>query len=104
MKPIVFVGGARRDLSSFPQAAKTVAGFDLWMVQCGLEPRDWKPMATVGPGAFEIRIHVDGEWRVIYVAKFGNAVHVLHAFHKTTRRTRRQDIALAQQRYGEIEK
>ena len=47
-------------------------------------PSDFKPMINVGAGAYEIRLHVLGEWRVIYVAKFDNAVYVLHAFHKKT--------------------
>jgi phage-related protein len=71
-------------------------------VQQGLAPTDWKAMKEVGPGAMEIRIHVLGEWRVIYVAKFAAAVYVLHAFEKKTRRTRRGDIELARERYREI--
>ena len=55
-----------------------------------------------GPGAFEIRVHVLGEWRVIYVAKFKNAVYVLHAFHKKTQKTRKEDIELAARRYKQI--
>ena len=50
-------------------------------------------------GAFEIRVHVLGEWRVIYVAKFEDAVYVLHAFRKKTQRTRKDDIDLAARRY-----
>jgi len=53
-----------------------------WMVQRGLEPSDWKPMTSVGIGVREIRIHVLGEWRVIYVAKLVDAIYVLHAFQK----------------------
>ena len=41
---------------------------------------DFKSMIEVGTGAYEIRVRVMGEWRVIYVAKFENAVYVLHAF------------------------
>ena len=52
----------------------------------------------------EIRIHVLGEWRVIYVAKFADAVHVLHAFQKKTRKTKPDDIELARKRYREIER
>ena len=59
-------------------------------------------MKEVGSGAMEIRIHVLGEWRVIYVAKLAAAVYVLHAFEKKTRRTRQDDIELARKRYREI--
>jgi len=53
----------------------------------------------VGPGVREIRIHVLGEWRVLYVAKFAEAIYVLHAFQKKTQKTKRGDIELAQTRY-----
>lgn len=59
-------------------------------------------MPAVGPGVYEIRIHVLGEWRVLYVAKFSDAVYVLHAFHKKTNRTRHEDIELARKRYKAI--
>lgn len=61
-------------------------------------------MKTVGTGAMELRIHREGEWRIIYVAKFLNAVCVLHAFEKKTQKTRQSDIALARERYKEVEK
>ncbi|HEY0430843.1 MAG TPA: type II toxin-antitoxin system RelE/ParE family toxin [Pyrinomonadaceae bacterium] len=54
-------------------------------------------MNTVGRGVREIRIHVLGEWRVLYVAKFDDAIFVLHAFQKKSRKTRREDIELARQ-------
>ena len=66
------------------------------------KPSDWKPMQVIGPGVNEIRIHVLGEWRVIYVAKLRDAVYVLHAFQKKTRKTSRHDIDLARQRYRQI--
>jgi phage-related protein len=50
----------------------------------------------------EIRIHVLGEWRVIYVTKLRDMIYVLHAFHKKTRKTSRRDIDLARQRYRQI--
>ncbi len=59
-------------------------------------------MKSIGPGAMEIRIHENGEFRVIYVAKFGEAVYVLHAFQKKTRKTPNRDIALARKRYKEM--
>jgi phage-related protein len=43
-----------------------------------------------------------GEWRVLYVAKFEDAVYVLHAFQKKSRKTRREDIEIARQRYRQI--
>jgi len=59
-------------------------------------------MQAIGPGVSEIRIHVLGEWRVVYAARFRDAVYVLHAFQKKTRRTSQRDIALARHRYRQI--
>jgi len=102
IKPLNFVGSSLDDLRNFPDEARRAAGFELRAVQNGLEPSDWKAMQIIGPGVNEIRIHVLGEWRIIYVAKFRDAVYVLHAFQKKTRKTSRRDIDLARQRYGQI--
>jgi phage-related protein len=102
MKPLVFVGSSLEDIRNFPADARRAAGFELSFVQQGLMPADWKPIKEVGPGAMEIRVHVLGEWRVIYVAKFTDGVYVLHAFEKKTRKTRREDIELARKRYMEV--
>lgn len=102
MKPLVFVGSSRDDLREFPAEARRAAGFELGFVQRGLEHLDWKSLKEVGAGVREIRIHVLGEWRVLYVAKFAKAVYVLHVFQKKTQKTRRDDIALARERYRMI--
>ncbi len=102
MKPLNFVGSSLDDLRNFPDEARRAAGFELRAVQNGFEPSDWKPMLVIGLGVKEIRIHVFGEWRVIYVAKLRGAVYVLHAFQKKSRKTSRYDIDLARQRYRQI--
>ena len=104
MKPLCFVGTSRDDLSVFPAAARNRAGHELFMVQCNRPPADWKPMSGIGSGACEIRIRVAaGVYRVIYVARFEDAVYVLHAFQKKTRKTSKGDLELARQRYREAE-
>lgn len=102
MKPLKFVGSSLDDLRNFPEEARRTAGFELYAVQKGLQPADWKPMQSIGAGVKEIRIRVLGEWRVIYVAKLHDAVYVLHAFNKKSRKTSRHDIDLARQRYRQI--
>lgn len=102
MKPLRFVGSSLDDMKDFPAEARRAAGFELHTVQCGLMPSDFKPMLNVGPGAYEIRLHVQGEWRVIYVAKFEDGIYVLHAFRKKTQKTRVEDIELAARRYRQI--
>jgi phage-related protein len=103
MKDLEFIGSSQEDIRNFPAEARRDAGFQLHFVQMGQNPSDWKPMKTIGTGAVEIRIHKEGEWRIIYVAKFQGKVCVLHAFEKKTRKTRQSDIALARQRYKEVE-
>lgn len=100
MKAAYFVGAARKDLAHFPEAARRRAGHELFMVQVGRTPSDFKPMPDVGPGAYEIRVRDEaGAFRVIYVAKFEDAVYILHAFQKKTRETAKADIDLATRRY-----
>lgn len=95
-----FVGSSLDDLKHFPAGSRREAGFELSNIQVGLQPSDWKPMNTVGAGAVEIRIKdAAGIYRVIYVACFEEAIYVLHAFQKKTRKTRRVDIELAKARY-----
>lgn len=99
MKSLRFIGSSLDDMRDFPADARRQAGFELDAVQRGLEPSDWKPMTSIGTGVREIRIHVLGEWRVIYVANLADAIYVLHAFQKKTQKTRREDIELARRRF-----
>jgi phage-related protein len=98
-KPITWIGSSRKDLKDFSELARQHAGRQLARVQKGLEPADWKPMPSVGIGALEIRVFAEGAYRVIYVAKFPEAVYVLHAFTKKTQKTTPADIRLARDRY-----
>jgi len=102
MKAVRFVGSAKQELSAFPDAARLRAGHELFMVQVGREPDDWKAMMSVGKGACEIRVRVAaGQYRVIYVATFRTAIYVLHAFQKKSEKTAGSDIELARRRYRE---
>jgi len=98
-KPLVWIGSARRDLRAFPSGARRRSGFQLRKVQQGLDPDDWKPMTSVGPGVREIRIQTELAHRVFYLATFEEAVYVLHAFEKKTRKTPAPEVTLARDRY-----
>ena len=102
LKPLVCLGSSRDDLKHFPAAARLRAGFELYRVQQGLEPRDWKPMPTVGKGVAEIRIRIGQEFRVLYVSKFAEAIYVLHAFEKKSQKTAQRDLAVATERLGQL--
>jgi phage-related protein len=90
------------DLRNFPDEARKAVGFELHSVQSGLALNDWKSMPSIGRGVKEIRIHVLGEWRIIYVAKFEDAVYVLHSFQKKSQKTNQNDIELARKRFKQI--
>jgi len=103
VKSIEFCGDSLDCLREFPRDARREAGFQLDRVQRGLEPLDWKPMQAVGAGVREIRVRDEsGAFRVLYVAKFVDAVYVLHCFQKKTQATSRCDLNLAEQRYREL--
>lgn len=105
MKTIRFRGSALGDLRSFPETARREAGYQLDKVQHEQMPADWKPMATIGKGVQEIRIRDEsGAFRVIYVAKFSDAIYVLHCFQKKTQKTSKADIELATKRYSDLVK
>ncbi len=95
----MWLGSARRDIRAFPPDARRRRGFQLRRVQQGLDPDDWKPMISVGPGVREIRIQTDLAHRVFYLATFDEAVYVLHAFEKRTRKTPSHEVTLARDRY-----
>jgi phage-related protein len=86
-KDINWRGSTLDDLITFPQAIRRIAGFELHKVQHGREPTDWKPINEWGMGVIEIRLHgEDGEYRVVYVARFSDVVCVLHCFQKKTQK------------------
>jgi phage-related protein len=91
------------DLLAFPKDARKEAGFQLGKVQAGLEPEDWKPFDDAGAGTREIRIReASGIYRVMYVAKFEEAIYVLHCFQKKTQATSKHDRAIAAARYRAV--
>jgi phage-related protein len=96
LKRVTFHADSLDRLRDFPEDARREAGHELYQVQMGRDPSDWKPMPTIGAGVREIRIRDDsGAYRVIYVATFADAIHVLHAFPRKTQRTARRDLELA---------
>lgn len=104
-KDIDFVDTALDDLRAFPDNARRNAGYQLDKVQHGEEPDDWKPFPTVGAGTREIRISEDGDaFRVMYVAKFDDRIHILHCFQKKTQATPKKDIDLAKKRYASLKR
>jgi len=102
-KEIRWIGSSYDDLLAFPNEPRKKAGFQLGKVQAGLDPEDWKPFDDVGAGTKEIRIKdSQGIYRVMYVAKFEEAVYVLHCFQKKTVATSKHDKDIAEARYRAV--
>ena len=105
LKPVTFHGDCLERLRDFPEDARREAGHELYQVQKGRDPTDWKPLSMIGAGVREIRIRDDsGTYRVIYIATFADAVHVLHAFQKKTQKTARRDLDLAAARLRQLKR
>jgi phage-related protein len=105
LKPVAFHGDSLERLRDFPEDARRQAGHELYLVQTGADPTDWKPMPTIGLGVREIRLReASGAYRVIYIASLPDAVHVLHAFQKKARKTRQRDLDIAADRLRQLKR
>ncbi|WP_342755184.1 type II toxin-antitoxin system RelE/ParE family toxin [Pantoea sp. MBD-2R] len=103
-KEIRWRSTALSDLKRFPMDVIRQAGFELHKVQQGQDPSDFKIITGWGPGVTEIRIRgEDGIYRVMYVAKFEEAIYVLHSFQKKTQKTSPRDVTAIKQRYKDLE-
>lgn len=103
-KPIIFIGRSREEIRDFPNDVRNDAGFNLYLIQNGGNPSDWKPLKSVGRGVREIRLWDDsGTYRVIYVANLKDAVYVLGAFKKTTEKTESIHLSLIKKRFKQID-
>ena len=105
MKALKFLCDSLKCLREFPEDVRHDAGYQLDKVQRGEQPVDFKPMPSIGKGVEELRVWDDsGTYRVVYAARFADAVYVLHAFQKKTQATSKRDIELAKKRYIELTK
>lgn len=101
MKNVIFVGSSKKDIEGFSANAKQRIAVAMDAIRAGitLGPNDFKYMGSVGAGVYELRIKSDKQYRVFYVAKFDEALYVLHAFMKKTQKTPQKDIDLGVARY-----
>src|SRR6185437_2748663 len=86
----------REEVRACPPDVRFDLGSQLNKVEYGGEPDDFKPMPGIGPGVNEIRVaHESDQYRLMYVAKFPEAIYVLHVItSKKTQRTARTDIEI----------
>lgn len=56
-------------------------------------------MESIGRGVWELKTGDEHTWyRVIYMTRIGDALYILRAFEKSSRKTDRRDLAIAESR------
>jgi phage-related protein len=105
LRPLVWMGHAKRNLQAFPRGAQKTIGDELQLIQFGGMPKDAKPFKGVGSGVFEIALRYDAEaYRTVMAVQLGKKIYVLHAFQKKSKKgikTAKHDVDLIKQRYAE---
>jgi len=85
MKPLYWVGSAKKELMALPEAVKDVFGYALHLAQIGLKHPDAKPLKGLS-GVFEVVNRLKGDaYRAVYATKIGDAIYVLHCFQKKSK-------------------
>lgn len=96
---IVWEGDSRQVVLTFPDTVRQNLGFQLWKLQIGERPKDYRPLPSVGSGAFELRDQDERAWyRVVYLSRINDVIYVLHCFEKKSREMSRRDFEKARQR------
>ena len=98
LRPIFWLGDSRDVVRAWPVAARRQAGAELFRLQLASSPLHWRSMKSLGRGVREIKVSAGGQFRIMYLARRGEDIVVLHAFEKKARRTAKSDIDLGKLR------
>ena len=105
LKNIHWHGDSLKIVRKFPRAVRADLGSELYLLQLGERPLHSRPFASVGRGVWEIRVKDEsGAFRVFYLVRRRDGIHVLHAFQKKTQKTRKSDVELGKSRYRELQR
>jgi phage-related protein len=102
LKEVEWLGASWKEFRRLPDDSQIRISYALYLVQRGLEPSHWKPMGGIGPGVIELRIQGERAYRVFYLARFAEAVYVLHLFEKKSRKTSGLDLEIGRVRYRKL--
>lgn len=108
-RPIVWMGSSRRELRRFPREVRRDIGQSLYAAQQGESDPSAKPLRGFGRGSLLeiVAPHRGDTWRAVYTVQFAEAVYVLHAFQKKSKRgiaTPKRELELIRQRLTEAER
>jgi phage-related protein len=105
-KQLKWVGSSKKDLSEFPEEARFEMGFALYTAQLGETHESAKMFKGHGSGVYEIvSDHDKNAYRAIYVVNIGDAIYVLHAFQKKSKKgiaTPKEEIAVIDARLKQL--
>jgi phage-related protein len=109
VKPVRWIGSSRKDLKTFPRPVQRDVGQALYAAQCGEEYPSVKALQGFGGRAvLEIVAPHEGDaYRAVYTVRFHDAIYVLHAFQKKSKKgiaTPQKEIELVKQRLARAER
>ena len=100
---VAWEGDSLDVVKAFPPAVRQEIGLDIRRLQQGAMPHDSRPMRSIGKGVFELRQRDGNGWyRLIYLARIGDTLYMLHGFTKKSAKTSRNDLAIAATRLKDV--
>jgi phage-related protein len=108
IKPVVWIGNTKGDLTSFPEDVKDAMGYALYIAQRGGKHADAKPLRGFGgAGILEIvENHAGDTYRAVYTVRLAGRIYVLHVFQKKSKsgiKTPKPEIELIKARLKRAE-
>lgn len=107
LRQLYWLASSRKDYRGFPAKVQEAFGFELYLAQTGQHPPSAKALKGFGGGTVELVGGYDGDtFRAVYTVRFREAVYVLHAFKKKSKRgvaTPKGDIDLIRRRLRDAE-
>ncbi len=100
---VAWEGNTLEVVKSFPPLVRQEFGIEIRRLQQGDRPYDSRPMQSIGKGVFELRQRDPRGWyRLVYLSRIGDTLHMLHAFTKQSAKTSRNDLAIARNRLSKV--
>lgn len=100
---VVWEGDSLEVIRRFPGPVRQDLGAELRRLQTGDRPLNSRPMPSIGARVYELKEQDERAWyRVIYLAKIGNRIYILHCFEKKSAKTGKSDLALAKARLKRV--
>jgi phage-related protein len=87
IKPVVWIGSTRADLTAFPEEVRDAIGYALYVAQQGGKHPDAKPLRGFGgAGVMEIvEDHAGDTYRAVYTVRLAGRIYAWHAFQKKSK-------------------